>query len=110
MKFSVFTASTPDWTPAEAAQTLAEQGWDGIEWRIVDDRPAEALSRWSVAPRGRAAAQSDQGVAVGPAVGALTGANLPHGPCPGRSAAPDRWAGGCGVRGRGAATCRTRRS
>ncbi len=40
MKFSVFTASTPDWTPAEAAQTLAEQGWDGIEWRIVDDRPA----------------------------------------------------------------------
>lgn len=40
MKFSVFTASTPDWTPAEAAQTLAAQGWDGIEWRIVDDRPA----------------------------------------------------------------------
>lgn len=41
MKFSVFTASTPDWTPSEAAQTLAEQGWDGVEWRIVDDRPAD---------------------------------------------------------------------
>ncbi|MGG7305925.1 sugar phosphate isomerase/epimerase family protein [Curtobacterium sp. AB451] len=40
MKFSVFTASTPDWTPSEAASTLAEQGWDGIEWRVVDDRPA----------------------------------------------------------------------
>lgn len=41
MKFSVFTASTPDWTPSQAASTLAEQGWDGIEWRIVDDRPAD---------------------------------------------------------------------
>lgn len=41
MKFSVFTASTPDWTPSEAAETLAAQGWDGIEWRIVDDRPAD---------------------------------------------------------------------
>lgn len=41
MKFSVFTASTPDWTPSQAASTLAEQGWDGIEWRVVDDRPAD---------------------------------------------------------------------
>lgn len=44
MKFSVFTASTPDWTPEQAATTLAEQGWDGIEWRIVDDRPAEGAT------------------------------------------------------------------
>ncbi|MCL9664774.1 sugar phosphate isomerase/epimerase [Curtobacterium albidum] len=44
MKFSVFTASTPDWTPAQAADTLAEQGWDGIEWRIVDDRTADGSS------------------------------------------------------------------
>jgi sugar phosphate isomerase/epimerase len=36
VKFSVFTASTPEWTPAEAAKILAEQGWDGIEWRITD--------------------------------------------------------------------------
>ncbi|KQO62800.1 sugar phosphate isomerase/epimerase family protein [Curtobacterium sp. Leaf261] len=36
MKFSVFTASTPEWTPSEAASTLAAQGWDGIEWRIID--------------------------------------------------------------------------
>jgi sugar phosphate isomerase/epimerase len=44
MKFSVFTASTPDWTPSEAATTLAEQGWDGIEWRVVDDRPADGAT------------------------------------------------------------------
>jgi sugar phosphate isomerase/epimerase len=44
MKFSVFTASTPDWTPTQAAETLAAQGWDGIEWRIVDDRPADGTT------------------------------------------------------------------
>lgn len=44
MKFSVFTASTPDWTPSEAAQTLAAQGWDGIEWRVVDDRTEDGSS------------------------------------------------------------------
>ena len=36
MKFSVFTASTPDWTPEQAITELAAQGWDGIEWRVVD--------------------------------------------------------------------------
>ncbi|WP_144766206.1 sugar phosphate isomerase/epimerase [Curtobacterium sp. 9128] len=44
MKFSVFTASTPDWTPEQAATTLAEQGWDGIEWRVVDDLPTEGTT------------------------------------------------------------------
>ncbi|WP_288467977.1 sugar phosphate isomerase/epimerase [uncultured Curtobacterium sp.] len=44
MKFSVFTASTPDWTPDEAARNLAGQGWDGIEWRIVDDRTEDGSS------------------------------------------------------------------
>jgi sugar phosphate isomerase/epimerase len=41
VKFSVFTASTPDWTPAEAAKALAEQGWHGIEWRITDQAEGE---------------------------------------------------------------------
>lgn len=41
MRLSVFTASTPDWTPEEAARTLADQGWDGIEWRIVDQPDAD---------------------------------------------------------------------
>lgn len=48
MKFSVFTASTPDWTPAEAAKILAEQGWDGIEWRITDQaEPSGNAGFWS---------------------------------------------------------------
>ena len=47
MKFSVFTASTPDWSPAEAAQQLATQGWDGIEWRITDQGDAPAPGFWA---------------------------------------------------------------
>lgn len=47
MKYSVFTASTPDWTPAEAAKTLAGQGWDGIEWRITDQAPADPPGFWA---------------------------------------------------------------
>jgi sugar phosphate isomerase/epimerase len=47
MMFSVFTASTPDWTPAEAVQNLAEQGWDGVEWRITDQAPADPPGFWA---------------------------------------------------------------
>ncbi|MEV6846855.1 sugar phosphate isomerase/epimerase family protein [Actinoplanes sp. NPDC051411] len=47
MKFSVFTASTPDWTPAEAARNLAEQGWDGVEWRVTDQAPADPPGFWA---------------------------------------------------------------
>ena len=47
MKFSVFTASTPDWTPAEAAAELAAQGWDGIEWRVTDQEPADPPGFWA---------------------------------------------------------------
>jgi sugar phosphate isomerase/epimerase len=47
MKFSVFTASTPDWTPAEAVRNLAEQGWDGVEWRITDQAPADPPGFWA---------------------------------------------------------------
>lgn len=47
MKFSVFTASTPDWTPEEAATTLAAQGWDGIEWRVTDQADAEHPGFWA---------------------------------------------------------------
>jgi len=41
MKFAVFTASTPDWTPEEAVAELAAQGWDGVEWRVVDQKPSQ---------------------------------------------------------------------
>ncbi len=47
MKFSVFTASTPDWSPAEAVEILAAQGWDGIEWRITDQEPATPPGFWA---------------------------------------------------------------
>ena len=46
MRFSVFTASTPQWSPAEAATVLAGQGWDGIEWRIVDQQDAAEPGFW----------------------------------------------------------------
>ena len=46
MKFSVFTASTPDWVPEEAVQVLAAEGWDGIEWRITDQDDSETPGFW----------------------------------------------------------------
>jgi sugar phosphate isomerase/epimerase len=47
MKFSVFTASTPDWEPEQAARILAGQGWDGIEWRITDQDESESPGFWA---------------------------------------------------------------
>ncbi|MEV7604071.1 sugar phosphate isomerase/epimerase family protein [Paenarthrobacter sp. NPDC089322] len=47
MKFSVFTASTPEWTPQEAATELAAQGWHGIEWRVTDQAEAASPGFWS---------------------------------------------------------------
>ena len=47
MKFSVFTASTPEWSPAEAAATLAAQGWDGIEWRVTDQADSPEPGFWA---------------------------------------------------------------
>ena len=41
MRFAVFTVSLPEWTPEQAVTQLAEQGWDGVEWRVVDAPPAE---------------------------------------------------------------------
>jgi sugar phosphate isomerase/epimerase len=47
MRFSVFTASTPDWTPADAVRVLAAQGWDGVEWRVTDQEPADPPGFWA---------------------------------------------------------------
>ncbi|MBC7760959.1 MAG: sugar phosphate isomerase/epimerase [Candidatus Saccharibacteria bacterium] len=47
MRFSVFTASTPDWEPEQAAQLLAAQGWDGIEWRVTDQAEAATPGFWA---------------------------------------------------------------
>lgn len=43
----MFTASTPEWTPAEAARILAAQGWDGVEWRVTDQADAAAPGFWA---------------------------------------------------------------
>ena len=47
MRFAVFTASTPDWTPAEVVGHLSEQGWDGVEWRITNQSPADTPGFWA---------------------------------------------------------------
>lgn len=47
MKFSIFTASTPEWTPGEAARIIAAQGWDGIEWRVTDQASADVPGFWA---------------------------------------------------------------
>ncbi|MEV4538508.1 sugar phosphate isomerase/epimerase family protein [Asanoa sp. NPDC049518] len=47
MRFSVFTASTPQWTPEEAARELAAQGWDGVEWRVTDQDDAATPGFWA---------------------------------------------------------------
>ena len=47
MRFSVFTAATPEWTPEEAAKTIAAQGWDGIEWRVTDQADAAEPGYWA---------------------------------------------------------------
>jgi sugar phosphate isomerase/epimerase len=47
VKFSVFTASTPQWTPPEAVAMLAGQGWDGVEWRVTDQDPAPEPGFWA---------------------------------------------------------------
>jgi sugar phosphate isomerase/epimerase len=47
MRFSVFTASTPDWTPAQTAAVLASQGWDGVEWRVTDQDDSPEPGFWA---------------------------------------------------------------
>jgi sugar phosphate isomerase/epimerase len=47
VKFSVFTASTPEWSPEEVTNHLAEQGWHGVEWRITDQEEAAVPGFWA---------------------------------------------------------------
>lgn len=47
MKYAVFTVSTPDYTPEEAAHKIKEVGYDGVEWRVQDDPPqSEGANFW----------------------------------------------------------------
>ncbi len=51
MKFAIFTVSLPEWTPEEAVRELKAAGYDGVEWRIIDDpqqnNPGAAIGFWS---------------------------------------------------------------
>jgi sugar phosphate isomerase/epimerase len=40
MKYAIFTVGLPDYTPEQAVETLRELGYDGIEWRVTDQRPS----------------------------------------------------------------------
>jgi sugar phosphate isomerase/epimerase len=40
VKYAVFTVSTPEYTPEEALGVLKELGYDGVEWRVIDQDPA----------------------------------------------------------------------
>jgi sugar phosphate isomerase/epimerase len=40
MRFAVFTVSTPEFTPEEAVQVFKELGYEGVEWRVVDQAPS----------------------------------------------------------------------
>jgi sugar phosphate isomerase/epimerase len=48
MKFAVFSVSIPDYAPEEAVAKLKEIGYDGIEWRVIDQDPdAKGLPFWA---------------------------------------------------------------
>jgi sugar phosphate isomerase/epimerase len=38
MKLGVFSVSMPEYEPMAAMEKLAKLGYDGIEWRVIDDR------------------------------------------------------------------------
>ena len=47
MKYAVFTVSTPTMSPEEVALKLGELGYDGVEWRVVDEAPgATGMGFW----------------------------------------------------------------
>lgn len=40
MNIAVFTVSLPEYTPQEAVSKLTEHGYDGVEWRVIDQQPS----------------------------------------------------------------------
>ncbi len=47
MKLAVFTAATPELDPVATAQQIGAQGWQGIEWRVVDQKPDDPPGFWA---------------------------------------------------------------
>jgi sugar phosphate isomerase/epimerase len=90
MRFAVCTVAMPEFTPAEAVATLRRLGYDGIEWRVVDQRPAEGAPEfWAgnrctwpletfVADAPRIRALTDGAALAMPAVGTYVGCGDPE--------------------------------
>ena len=47
MKYAVFTVSTPELSPEEVVAKLKEIGYDGVEWRVIDQDPTARAGFWS---------------------------------------------------------------
>src|ERR1700722_20362409 len=47
LKFALFSGSAPEWSPKELATKLAQQGWHGVEWRVVDQKEAPEPGFWA---------------------------------------------------------------
>ncbi len=47
MKFAIFTVSLPEWEPTVAVESLKQAGYDGIEWRVTDQQPANPPGFWA---------------------------------------------------------------
>jgi sugar phosphate isomerase/epimerase len=46
MNYSVFTVSMPTYTPEEGIAKLQEYGYDGVEWRVIDQQPAASSTNF----------------------------------------------------------------
>ncbi|MBI4979177.1 MAG: sugar phosphate isomerase/epimerase [Spirochaetes bacterium] len=40
MRFSIFTVSLPDYSPEEALKEMKAAGYEGVEWRVTDQKPS----------------------------------------------------------------------
>jgi len=40
MKYSIFTVSLPDLAPEDALRKMKNAGYDGVEWRVIDQNPS----------------------------------------------------------------------
>jgi sugar phosphate isomerase/epimerase len=47
MKYAIFTVSLPEWVPEQALINLRAAGYDGIEWRVIDQQPADPPGFWA---------------------------------------------------------------
>ena len=47
MRFALFGGSAPTWSPRELVSNLSSQGWDGVEWRVVDQKDAPEPGFWA---------------------------------------------------------------